>query len=75
MDLRCESGRKHAELIEPGVIEVKCTDRYCGATKGVIVLHRFNASTGDLIETKRYRNPQRRIANAAHNASPAVRSA
>lgn len=75
MDLRCPSGKKHAELIEPGVVEVRCTDRFCGHAKGVIVLHRFDTMTGDLIETKRYRNPQRSKANGAHNASAAVRSA
>ena len=75
MDLRCDGGKKFAELIEPGVIEVRCTDRYCGARKGVIVLHRFNVNTGDLIETKRYKNPERSKANAAHNPSAAIRSA
>ena len=75
MDLRCESGKKFAELVEPGVIEVRCTDRYCGATKGVIVLHRFDANTGEMIGTKKYRDPQRRRTNAAHHTPAAVRSA
>lgn len=55
MDLRCEF-IKHAELISPGVIEFKCRSKKCGHGPDVVVLHRFNAMTGDLISTKRYRN-------------------
>lgn len=75
MDLRCESGKKHAELVEPGIVEFRCSDRYCGARKGVIVLHRFDAMTGEMIETIRYKNPERSNANAARHSSAAVRSA
>lgn len=39
--LRCKS-KKHGELIGDHVVEVKCSSRFCGARRGVVVLHRFN---------------------------------
>lgn len=39
--LRCPS-KKHAVLISDHVIEVKCNSRFCGARRGVVVLHRFD---------------------------------
>ena len=55
-DLSCKS-KKHAILISPGIIEVKCSSRFCGAGAGVVVLHRFDASTGALVGTTRYKTP------------------
>lgn len=55
MDLRCEH-IKHAELTA-GVIEVKCRSSYCGARKGVVVIHRFNAATGERLQTLRFAEP------------------
>jgi len=60
-DLRCGS-KKHAVLIiEDGqtIIEVKCDSRFCGAQRGVVVLHRFSAETGRMIATEKYKNPER----------------
>lgn len=57
MDLRCEF-IKHAELIEPGVIEFKCRSNKCGHGPGIVVIHRFDAMTGDLISTDRFREPK-----------------
>jgi hypothetical protein len=79
MDLRCES-KKHGELPEPGVIEVKCDSRFCGAQRGVVVLHRFDALTGELLETKRFRDPgvaeaRKEVNDGARRDSAAVRSA
>lgn len=54
MDVRCPN-KKHAELVN-GIIEVKCQSSFCGAARGVVVLHRFNLS-GELLETKRFRDP------------------
>ena len=56
MDLRCPN-KKHGEITQPGVIEVKCVSRFCGAGDGVIVLHKFDSRTGELINTHRYKNP------------------
>ena len=57
MELRCD-WKKHAILIlEKGLVEVSCDSQLCGRRKGVVVLHRFSVSTGELVETKRYREP------------------
>jgi len=36
-------------------IEVKCRSESCGAGPGVVVLHRFHATTGEVLGTTRYR--------------------
>lgn len=56
VDLSCES-KKHAVLVAPGIIEVKCSSRFCGAKSGVVVLHRFDTTTGALVGTTRYKTP------------------
>ena len=57
MDLRCPNGKKFAVL--DGYIEVKCRDPRCGAEPGaIVVLHRFDPFTGDLMETLRFRAPE-----------------
>lgn len=58
MDLRCES-KLLGILLEPGsggVVELKCSSRFCGARAGVVVLHRFSTETGALIGTARFRD-------------------
>lgn len=57
MDLRCEF-IKHGELVEPGIVEFKCRSNKCGHGPGIIVIHRFDTITGDLLETKKYRDPE-----------------
>ena len=56
-ELRCDS-KRHAILIEEaasgGLLEVKCDSRFCGAQTGVIVLHRFDLTTGEMVDTNRY---------------------
>lgn len=58
-ELRCE-GKLHG-ILKGNLIEVKCGSRWCGAEPGVIVLHRFNAESGALLETKRYKDPERKV--------------
>lgn len=55
-DIRCNS-KKHAELINPQIIEVKCNSRFCGAEPGIVVIHQFNTTTGALVSTNTYKNP------------------
>lgn len=55
MDLRCEH-KKHAELNE-GILEVKCSSRFCQAGGGVVVIHRWDALTGARLEDKRFAVP------------------
>lgn len=55
--LRCD-GTMHAKLdLESHTLEVKCKRRRCGAESGVVVLHTFDCSTGELITTRRFANP------------------
>lgn len=55
MELRCES-KKHAEL-DAGFIEVRCRSRFCGYRPGIVVVHRFHAGTGALINTRLFQEP------------------
>lgn len=79
MDLRCESGKKFAVL--DGYIEVKCNSPRCGSAPGVVVLHRFDPITGELVQTLRFRAPESADTqegsktNATEHHSVAVRSA
>ena len=74
-DLRCES-KKHGVLLGDDVIEIKCDSRFCGARSGVVVLHRFDKVTGELLETLRYRDHLTGgVNNATHHHPSAIRSA
>lgn len=55
-EMRCDH-KLHGVLIESGIVEFKCNSAFCGAEPGVVVLHRFSAETGNLIETKKYKDP------------------
>jgi hypothetical protein len=59
IELRC-SGTMHGKLaILDGKLEVKCGRRGCGAKRGVVVLHTFDLTTGDLVATNRFADPVR----------------
>lgn len=74
MDLRCPT-KLHAVLLDGGLLEVKCGSRYCGAGQGTVVLHRFNTSSGELVETVRFKDPARKEkGHAAQHHSAAVRA-
>ena len=66
IELRCGS-TMHAIVREGRYLEVKCKRRQCGASKYVIVLHLWDLTTMELVDTKRYRNP--RPERDKHNAS------
>lgn len=55
MDLRCEH-KKHGEIVE-GILEVKCSSRFCGAGAGVVVIHRWDVLNGERLNDKRFRDP------------------
>jgi hypothetical protein len=44
MDLRCET-KLHGRL-DDGILEVKCSSKFCGARPGILVYHRFNLDDG-----------------------------
>lgn len=56
MDIRCLA-KKFGELHD-GLWEVKCNSDRCGAAPGVVVIHRFDPLTGDLVGTWRFRDPE-----------------
>ena len=72
MELRCEN--KLHGLLDEAVIEVKCNSRFCGHGDGVVVFHRFDARTGELIETRKFRETRKDQHAASHQPS-ALRSA
>ena len=55
MDVRCRS-KLHGRLIGDGLFEVACGSAFCGKKPGVVVLHRFNIATGELVETLRFKD-------------------
>lgn len=57
MELRCD-GKLHGVVVKDGLLEIKCRSNRCGAKPGVVVLHIFNPSTGDLVETKKFQDPK-----------------
>lgn len=60
MDLRCRSGIKFGEVNDLHSLEVKCRSNRCGAEPGVVVIHRFDTETGELLATERFRDPPER---------------
>ena len=62
MVLRCPH-RKFGELTQPsgdtGLLEVSCPSRWCGRVPGTVVLHTFDTSTGALVATRLFREPEK----------------
>lgn len=56
MDLHC-GNKLHGRILDNGLIEVACQSRMCGKEAGVVVLHRFDPLTRELIETLRFKQP------------------
>lgn len=57
-ELRCPS-KKHGEIVDHNVVEIKCDSRFCGAGSGTVVLHRFDTVTGEILSTSSYRDPRK----------------
>lgn len=58
MELRCENGIKFGEITDSGVLEVKCRSSRCGhGIEGVVVIHRFDPFTGELLGSRRFKDP------------------
>lgn len=68
MEMRCQ--HKLHGIIDGDVIEVKCGSALCGAKPGVVVLHRFSASNGGLIETRRFKDPTYRKESSSGRGTP-----
>ena len=54
MEIRCEH-KKHGEIHE-GILEIKCSSRYCGAGSGVVIIHRWTLA-GERLPDKRFADP------------------
>lgn len=54
-ELRCPS-RMHG-ILKEDMIEVKCRSKFCGASSFASVFHYFNPVTGELVQTKKYKEP------------------
>jgi len=74
MDLRCPSTLQG--VVTDGVLEIKCRNNRCGARSGVVVLHRWDTTTGELLDTKTFRDPIYKEVNtsATRRQRSAVRS-
>lgn len=57
-DVRCDSGILFGMLDDNTlVLETKCKSNRCGAGPGVVVIHRFDCKTGELLGTQRFKDP------------------
>lgn len=57
IELRCGK-RLHGILSDDGVLEIACRSALCGHTDGVVVIHKFDATTGEFLGTNRYKDPK-----------------
>lgn len=55
-ELRCPN-RILFGVLDDRIIEVKCKSNRCGARAGVVILHRFDADSGNFLETKVFLDP------------------
>lgn len=73
-ELRC-GGTMHGRM-DGQLLEVKCHRRTCGSKPGVVVLHTFDTTTGELVKTERYANPPKEgNTDGSFRERPAVRTA
>jgi hypothetical protein len=74
-ELRC--GHTMHGVLEDGVLEVKCRNSRCGARSGIVVLHKFDIITGNLLSTQRFKDPSKEVTTRDDTIilRPAVRSA
>lgn len=57
-EVRCASGILFGKLDDDTtVIETKCRSKRCGHEPGVVVIHRFSSTTGELLDTQRFKDP------------------
>ena len=61
-DLRCPA-KLHGVMVSDHTLEVKCGSRFCGAGSGVVVFHQIDTLTGQVVGTKKYRDPIKKARN------------
>jgi hypothetical protein len=57
IELRCDSKILHG-ILEEEFVEVACKSGRCGKRSGVVVLHKFNTKTGQLVSTRLFKEPE-----------------
>lgn len=73
-ELRCPN-KMHGDLDEvASTVTMKCSNNRCGAHSGVVVLHKFDLLTGDLIETKVFKDPIQRQEGGETNGTASIRT-
>lgn len=55
VELRCEK-RLHGVLTDDGQVEIACRSALCGHEPGVLVIHKWDALTGEFKGTTMYRD-------------------
>lgn len=77
-NLTCASGRLLG-IIEEHFVEIACRSTKCGKRPGVVVIHRFDMSTGECVSTKRYQEAtdttEKGVASGTSIEGTALRSA
>lgn len=60
MELRCPANVLFGIVSDgaSGTIEVACKGKWCGKRPGVAVRHRFDLSTGKIVDTSRFQDPE-----------------
>lgn len=58
VQLRCDGTLFGLLSDDRTTVEVKCKRRKCGYAAGIIILHTLSLETGQVISTKRFREPQ-----------------
>lgn len=77
INLRCDT-TLHGRLTDQRWLEVKCKRRACGYTKGSVVLHTIDITTGEVVKTDKFAEPtnqKRRGQDASHHTPASVRTA
>lgn len=60
VELRCEHKILFGILYTGDrVVDVKCRSARCGARPGTVIIHRFDAQSGDLLRTYQFKDPTR----------------
>ena len=57
IDLRCGTNL-YGRLTDNRWLEVKCKRRACGYSKGILVLHTIDITTGKVVSTKKFTEPR-----------------
>lgn len=78
-ELTCASGRLLG-VVDEMFVEIACRSTKCGKRPGVVVIHRFDMTSGDCVSTRRYTEAQETLtlkgeASDTSNEGSALRSA